>query len=136
MPNYQMGGAFDPTRDVDLQATLKSLTGGDVPWTAVDGVLATGATGSTATALPLTTPFVVTVTGVSGAGVRLEPGTARPGAAFILKNLTTGAITIYAPSMTINTISGATGVVLTATGNKTIIGFCALAGTWQIGMNT
>lgn len=96
----------------------------------------TGATGSTATALPSVTPCIVMLTGTSGAGVNIPTGTAVPGAYYIIKNGTTGVAKVYAVGSTINGTTGTTAISITATGNLGAIFMCTEAGAWQSFGNT
>lgn len=100
----------------------------------VADVTATGATGTDAAALGTVTPTLVTVTGASGAGVRV--GTGVVGAFYLLKNAMTGVFNVYASGSTINGVTGTTAYAITATGNKLAWLFCRAAGAWQIGGNT
>ncbi len=99
-------------------------------------VTATGATGSTAAALPAVTPCIVVATGVSGAGINIPTGAAMPGARYLIKNATTGALSIYAVGSTINGTTGTTAFALTATGNLGVNIVCVEAGIWQAFGNT
>lgn len=98
--------------------------------------VASGATGSTATALSSVTPAVVAITGAASSGVGIPTGAAIPGAAYIFYNGTTGAVSIYAVGGTINGTTGTTAFSLTATGNKMAIVACVEAGKWLAFGNT
>lgn len=126
----QLGGAFDPTKDVTLQAGF-SAAGANITWTA-QVLTATGATGTTATEMSANVPVMCTVTGVSGAGIALPTGAAVPGALYLFKNMTTGVLKIYAVGGTINGTTGTTAVSVTATGNLGGFIMCCAAGAWQI----
>lgn len=111
-----------------------SPSGATVP-AIVGSVTATGATGSTATALGSVTPAYHAVTGASGAGVGLPTGPA--GAVHVFRNNMTGAMNIYCVGGTINGATGTTAYPVTATGNKMAFAFCLNAtGAWQVGGNT
>lgn len=138
--NAQMGGVFDPSRDVNFAGAVflggAASLGGPLPFRAQD-VTATGSTGSTATDLGAATyPGVVTITGASGAGVNLNVNACVPGAFYVMKNMMTGVAKIYSVGATMNGTTGTTAISLTVTGNSTIVAFCTLAGAWQVGMNT
>ncbi len=152
---YTSGTTIPVMRGQDGTATATHLSGASVlngigaldfpavfPTAVVDGisnvgewngteVTATGATGTTATALPTNVPCVVTVNGVSGAGVALTTGAAQPGAMYAIKNNTTGAINVYAVGGTINGTTGTTAFAITVTGNKGGFIVCTAAGAWQ-----
>lgn len=97
-------------------------------------ITATGATGTTASSAPSVTPTFITLTGASGAGLRLGTGT--PGQWYVVKNMGTGALNLYANGATINGTTGTTAYPITATGNLTALAFCTVAGAWQVGLNT
>lgn len=140
MPDVQMGGAFDPTRDVALQKGI-TVTGTGTftgtlagPWT-VSTVTATGATGSTAQDLGTGWPLVANITGASGAGINLSTGVAA-GSYGLIRNAMTGVLKIYSVGGTINGSTGTTAVSLTVTGNSIIHVFNTAAGTWFAVGNT
>ena len=136
MPNYSAGGAFLPNYDIQFSGQVNTLFPFvTLPFTSGD-ITATGTTGTTATALPAGYPAVVTVTGASGAGVALQTGSAVTGAFYLVKNMMTGALNIYAVGGTIDGTTGTTALALTATGNKTIIIFCTVAGAWRTAFAT
>lgn len=126
--NPQMGGVLDPTRDVQFTGGV-TLSAPLVTFTAA-AVTATGATGSAATMLSAVTPCIVTVTGTSGAGIQLPTGAAVPGALYVVRNNTTGAVNLYAVGGSINGTTGTTASAISATGNLGGIVFCVTAGAW------
>ena len=141
MANVQMGGAFDPSRDVVLQSGAGVVVpAGGVTTTFVTSidVIATGTTGTNAAVLPATPPVLVNAnaSGASGAGVLLPSAACTPGALYIIQNAMTGALNIYAVGQTINTTTGTTAFALTATGNKQVTVMCTVAGTWLAKGNT
>ncbi len=97
-------------------------------------VTATGATGSTATAITQPSPAFLNATGTSGTGLNL--GVPVVGSSYTIKNNSTGALQIFAVGATINGTTGTTAFTLTATGNKMVFANCATAGAWQIAGNT
>jgi hypothetical protein len=99
-------------------------------------VTATGATGSTAAALPAITPCLVAIAGTSGAGVAIPTGAAVPGAWYVVNHASTGAINVYAVGGTINGTTGTTAASITATGNASAVIFCVNAGAWLMKFNT
>lgn len=127
-------GAVDftsPASQVQIVSPLRLAALG----TFID-VTATGSTGSTAAALPATTPCVVTATGTSGAGVGIPKEAAMPGARYDIKNCTTGVLKVYAVGGTINGTTGTTAISITATGNLGASFICTEAGAWQSFGNT
>lgn len=99
-------------------------------------VTATGTTGSNAATVTANPAGFLNVTGAANSGVNLPYP--QVGAAYTIRNLTTGTIKVYCTESgaTINGNAGATGFSLTATGNLTAFANCATAGAWQIGGNT
>lgn len=100
----------------------------------VQGVTATGATGSTAATITAGSPAFLMVTGTSGAGINLPYP--QPGAAYEIQNGTTGVVKIYSVGATINGTTGTTAVSLTATGNLLAFANCVTAGAWLVAGNT
>ncbi len=100
-------------------------------------ITATGVTGTNAAALSAVTPALYTMTGASGAGVALPGGTgSNAGAFYVLKNMGTGVLNVYAVAGTINGTTGTTAYAIGATGNLTAVAYCTVAGAWQIAYNT
>lgn len=97
-------------------------------------VTITGATGTTAAIINVPWPAFLTATGTSGAGLNLPVPLL--GAAYTIKNNTTGVCKIYCVGGTINGTTGTTAVSLTATGNLMAFAYCSTAGAWQLGGNT
>jgi hypothetical protein len=95
---------------------------------------ATGATGTTAASITVPSPAFLNVTGTSGAGINL--GVPVVGESYTIKNLTTGALKIYAVGATINGTTGTTAFSLTATGNLQVTAYSSTAGAWQVQGNT
>jgi uncharacterized protein YjbI with pentapeptide repeats len=128
------GAVVTGTVTVASGATLTTPT---VIFTSSD-VIATGATGSTAAAAPSVYPAFVhcNSTGVSGAGLNLPTGAAVAGAFYVIMNSMTGDLNIYSTGATINGVTGTTAFALTATGNRTAIAACSVAGAWRIHGNT
>ncbi len=137
MANIQMGGAFDPSRDVALGGSLSVTSTTSFPITAVD-ITATGATGTTAAVAPSVYPTFVNAvaSGVSGAGINLPSGSCVPGAQYTFFNQMTGVLKIYSVGPTINGTTGTTAFSLTSTGNKMAVVQCTQAGAWLIAGNT
>lgn len=140
MANIQMGGVFDPTRDVALQQTLTvsgttTSIGPYIGPISVISITATGATGSAAADSGILVPAILNVTGTSGAGINLNTGCVA-GTELTIHNAMTGALNIYSVGGTINGTTGTTAVSLTATGNKTINIYNTAAGTWVAYGNT
>lgn len=100
----------------------------------VQSITATGATGSAAAAITQPSPAFLTATGTSGAGINLPVPVA--GAAYTIKNNTTGALLIYSVGATINGTTGTTAFSLSATGNLVAHVWSNAAGAWQAGGNT
>lgn len=94
-------------------------------------VTATGATGATAAAIG-PAPGIILATGASGAGIGLLKTHAVPGAFYIVKNMMTGALNLYAVGATINGTTGTTAVAITATGNLGGLVVCVNAGAWVV----
>lgn len=93
-------------------------------------VTATGTTGSNAAAIIIPSPGFINTTGASDAGINLPIPIV--GDYYVVKNsATTGAVKVYCVGGTINTISGATGVTITQTGDLGAGFLCATAGVWQ-----
>lgn len=117
-------------------ASGATLTTPTVLLTAVNPT-ATGATGGAGAALTAVTPQLVAATGASGAGLDLPGGaTGVVGSYYVIQNLGTGAINVYAVGGTINGTTGTTAYPITATGNRTAHAFCYAAGAWSIRGNT
>ena len=127
MPAFAGAGAFLPDSPQHFGGGL---------WGTAQSVTITGATGTSAAQIPAGAawPLVIAATGTSGAGVNLPVGTG--GEIFALYNLTTGVCKIYSVGATINGTTGTTAVSLTATGNKSVVGFCYGAGVWAVVFNT
>lgn len=98
---------------------------------------ATGATGGAGLALTAVTPQYVAATGASGAGLDLPGGaTGAVGAVYVIRNMMTGVLNVYAVGGTINGTTGTTAYAITATGNKLATLFSVGAGVWIAGGNT
>ena len=100
-------------------------------------VTTTGATGTTAAVVTADQMGFLNCTGATGTGLNLPYPFV--GANYTIKNNSaTGTITVYctASGATVNGVAGATGVTLTATGNRTMFANCATAGAWQLSGNT
>ena len=99
----------------------------------VQAITATGTTGSTAAAVAVSAPAILTVTGGTGAsGVNLPVPVA--GDVFWVKSIGSGA-QVYCVGGTIFGTTGVTGTTaypLSATGNLGSGFMCVTAGTWQV----
>lgn len=97
-------------------------------------ITSTGATGTTAAILTVTSPAFISVTGASGAGINLPVPVV--GQAFTFANKMTGAFNLYCVGGTINGTTGTTAAAITATGNKFVVAYCSTAGAWTVAGNT
>jgi hypothetical protein len=97
---------------------------------AAQAITVTGATGSTAAAVTISAPGLITCSGGTGAsGVNLPVPVA--GDLFLIKNIGSGA-QVYCVGGTINATTGTTAYELTATGSRGSAFMCVTAGTWQV----
>ena len=97
---------------------------------ATQAITVTGATGSTAAAVTITTPGLITLSGGTGAsGVNLAVPVA--GDLYLIKSIGSGA-QVYCVGGTINATTGTTAYPMTATGSRGAAFMCVTAGVWQV----
>ena len=97
---------------------------------AVQAITVTGATGSTAAAVTITPPGLITLSGGTGAsGVNLAVPAA--GDLYLIKSIGSGA-QVYCVGGTINATTGTTAYPMTATGSRGAAFMCVTAGVWQV----
>jgi hypothetical protein len=93
----------------------------------------TGATGSTAAAVTIPAPGLITLTGAASSGVNLPVPVG--GEMYVVKNLVAGAVLVYCLSGSIfatGSITGATGFSISNTGSKGAIFMAVAPSVWQV----
>lgn len=130
-----LSGATTVTLPNATAMTGTVITTPTITFTSQD-LIATGATGSAAAAVSSAFPVLVNcnATGVSGAGINLPVPVA--GNFAVITNAMTGVLAIYSVGATQNGTTGTTAVNLTATGNRTMLATCTVAGAWNLRGNT